>query len=404
MRQTNLPPARLIAGDSTVVPDFFYGRPLGLQVFGPGGTSPASSAAGLAFDECNTAAYSAGVIEDYGGADFVPCGKGGHPMTGQPWSSEMAAVSWNFMVLLIQQELTPTYDAAALAACGPVPDTVTEAYRECAYPVAREIFLPDDIASINGECNLLNPALCDTWRTLQGAIGLQRNVRRAGGNGSHGRRTFVWQSGGEAVLSYNKRNVLGFSMDFAEDVSKSNFSFEFTWIEGLVVGNNNEYDGLSQANDFNLTMSADRPTFINFLNSNRTFFFNWQLFVRYREGWEKGFGDEGPWSFLTTFAASTAYFQDRLAPSAVVVYDIGTQSGAFLPQISYRFTQNFSAAFGMAYFFGKPDYTDQPLTGIAPAGNASDRDSDHLYKSRRNGGLAIVSDRDEIWARIRYTF
>jgi hypothetical protein len=305
------------------------------------------------------------------------------------------------MVLLIQLELQPILEerrgdqidaCTADPACDPLTDLPSD------YEFARALFLDPEA------CSFVNPVLCDGFRALQGAIGLQRNTRRAGGNGVHGRRTFTWQSGGEAILTYNKRNVLGFSMDFAEDNTKANFSFEFTWIEGVPVANNNKYDGLDTANDFNLTISVDRPTFINFLNSNRTFFFNSQLFIRYREGWTKGFTDEGPWNFLWTFTAGTAYFQDRLGANATFVYDIRDQSGAFLTGMSYRFTQNFSVAVGMAYFFAKPDFTDEALAGIAPAGNRSQSDADHLYKTSRSGRFGIVQDRDEIFARIRYTF
>ena len=44
------------------------------------------------------------------------------------------------------------------------------------------------------------------------------------------RRTFTWHSGGEILLEFEKRNVLGASMDFAEDITAANFNFEFTWI------------------------------------------------------------------------------------------------------------------------------------------------------------------------------
>ncbi len=393
-----IPPARDIGGTPTSAPDFFYdgfnaASPAG--VFGNPASGQPNVAAGTAFDNCDAAGYPAALIAEYGGAQFVPCGRGGHPMTGQPFSSEMAALSWNFVAFLVQQDGQAIYDEK-------VADCVTNpADPFCSltpYEQAREVFLDPNA------CSFVQPALCDTFRTLQGTIGLQRNVRKAGGNGTHGRRTFAWQSGGEAILTYNKRNVLGFSMDFAEDVSKANFSFEFTWIEGVDVVNRNQYDDLSTANDFNLTMSVDRPTFINFLNANRTFFFNLQMFVGYREGWEKGQVTEGPWSLLGTFTVATAYFQDRLAPSITTVYDVQTQSGALLTGISYRFTENFSAAVGMAYFFGKPDFVDEPIAGLAPAGNRSTAGPNELYKSGREGGLAIVRDRDELWARLRYTF
>ncbi len=399
-RTVFLPPPRDIGGTQIQAPDFFYAPspfPLTVQaIFGTQGTagSPAR-AAGLAFDSCDTSNYPAALVAEYGGAQFVPCARGGHPMTGQPWSSEMAAVSWNLMVLIIQLEQQAVYDEM-VADCA--VDSSPAFCSLSPYEQARQVFLDPD------NCSFANPALCETFRTLQGTIGLQRNVRKAGGNGTEGRRTMAWQSGGEAILTYNKRNVLGFSMDFAEDISKANFSMEFTWIEGVQVANRNQYDDLDTANDFNLTLSVDRPTFINFLNANRTFFFNWQMFMRYRQGWQKGYTDEGPWSFLTTFAVATGYFQDRLTPSLTTVYDFNTQSGALLPSISYRFTENFSAAVGLAFFYGKPDYIDEQLAGVAPAANRNEAAPDALYKSLREGGLAIVRDRDEVWARVRYTF
>ena len=58
---------------------------------------------------------------------------------------------------------------------------------------------------------------------------------RAGGNGRFGRRDFQWHDGTPLAVRFEKRNVLGFSMDFAEDVTKSNWSLEATWIEGAAV-------------------------------------------------------------------------------------------------------------------------------------------------------------------------
>ena len=122
------------------------------------------------------------------------------------------------------------------------------------------------------------------------------------------------------------------------------------------------------------------------------------------QAYKKGMTAHGPWNFLGTLSVFTGYFQDRLSPGITGVWDISTQSGALITSVSYRFTQNFSAAIGMLFLYGKPDFVDEPLEGLAPAGNRSRADADHLYKSGREGGLAIVRDRDEIWARIRYTF
>merc|ERR1711994_1014089 len=107
-----------------------------------------------------------------------------------------------------------------------------------------------------------------------------------------------WQSGNEIYLYYEKRNVLGFSMDFAEDYTKSNWSMEFTWIEGVPQFDSLSYDLTTKTDDFNLTVSMDRPTFINFLNANRTFFINSQWFFQYRKGWNDQFQSIGPWNVL----------------------------------------------------------------------------------------------------------
>ena len=162
----------------------------------------------------------------------------------------------------------------------------------------------------------------------------------------YGRRDFVWQSGGEGVLQYQKRNVFGFSLDFAEDVTKSNWSSEMTWIANNQYTDNDSFSGRNTSDTVNMTISVDRPTFINFLNPNRTFFFNSQVFFQYITNYKSGFVNNGPFNMLGTFTIQTGYFQDRLLPSVTFVYDLNSNSGAMLPQITYRFTENFSAVGG----------------------------------------------------------
>ena len=97
--------------------------------------------------------------------------------------------------------------------------------------------------------------------------GSQRPELRAGGNGRFGRRDFLWHGGGEALLFYPKRNVLGFSFDFAEDLTKTNWGVEFTWVERPPFASNTSRDLLQESDVYNLTISVDRPTFVNFLNA-----------------------------------------------------------------------------------------------------------------------------------------
>jgi hypothetical protein len=249
------------------------------------------------------------------------------------------------------------------------------------------------------DCTLENISLCDTVRAVVGVTGVQRPEMRAGGNGRFGRRDFIWLGGGEAQLVYTKRNVLGFSMDFAEDLTKTNWSFEFTWVNDDRFGSNRSRSLTQEGDAYNLTISVDRPTFVNFMNANRTFFLNMQLFVGYLPDYNRTYTLDGPFSAIGTFAIATGYFQDRLLPSFVTVYDFGSGSGGVLPQVTWRATQDFSLTFGIAIFYGSPDFSQVPLHQLALANNGGD------FRARtRYGGLSAIEERDEIFMRVRYTF
>jgi hypothetical protein len=204
------------------------------------------------------------------------------------------------------------------------------------------------------------------------------------------------------VLKVDKSNVLGFSMDFAEDVTKSNWGIEFTWVEGLHVGDNDEIDGLAEGVDlYRLTVSVDRPTFVNFLNANRTFFVNTQWFFQYTDEFEASYAGGYQWDVFGVLAVSTGYFQDRLLPSLTLVYFVRNSSAAVLPQITYRFTESFTATFGLAVFSGRDQTRPMPVTGLAPT---SERFGRNAFDSFFEGGLSLVRERDEMFVRLRYTF
>jgi hypothetical protein len=302
-----------------------------------------------------------------------------HPFTGQPWASEMAIVSWNQLMVYVALSFEP--------------DDLLPGDTGITY------FDPEQPFRTDG-CSFAAPAFCGNVGAYQSITGTRRASLRAGGNGRFGRRDFIWHGGGDLALRYEKRNVLGFSTDFAEDVTKSNWSFEFTWIEGTPFSDNDALDATSKADTYNLTVSVDRSTFINFLNQNRTFFFNSQWFFQYVDEYTKGFTSNGPWNMLATFTAATGYYQDRLLPNVTFVYDFRSNSGAVLPSVTYRFTENFSAAFGMAGFFGRYERKKPPLwtPGLV------NRVGNGAYKSFVENGLSPVRERDELYLRIRYTF
>jgi hypothetical protein len=249
------------------------------------------------------------------------------------------------------------------------------------------------------DCSIEVLGNCETVKAVLAVTGVSRPEIRAGGNGRFGRRDFIWLAGGEAFLSYHKRNVLGFSMDFAEDVTKTNWSFEFTWFDDDLFGSSTTRSLVQEGDAYNLTISVDRPTFVNFLNANRTLFMNAQLFIGYLPDYNRSYTVNGPISALGTFAVATGYFQDRLLPSLVFIYDFQSKSGGILPQVTYRVSQDFSITAGMAFFYGSPQFADVPVFQLAPANNGGSFRSRTSYQ-----GLSAIAERDEVFLRIRYTF
>jgi hypothetical protein len=309
-----------------------------------------------------------------------------HPFTGQQFQNELAALSWNFLMGLVGFSLPP------------------RAFGDRTGP--RDAPRPQDFDSADpfraGGCSFREPQWCSNVAAILRLSGTRRNDMLAGGNGTFGRRDFVWHSGGVGVLRVDKSNVLGFSMDFAEDVTKSNWGVEFTWVEGLHVGDNDERDGLADGVDlYRLTVSVDRPTFVNFMNANRTFFINTQWFFQYTDEFQKSYTGGYQWDVFGVLAISTGYFQDRLLPSLTAVYFVRNSSAAVLPQVTYRFTENFAASVGLAVFSGREQTRTMPLTGLAPA---SERFGRNAYDSFFEPGLSLVRERDEIFLRLRYTF
>jgi hypothetical protein len=296
-----------------------------------------------------------------------------HPFTGQPFRSEMAALSWNALVGFIAFSSAPDVDIS--------------------------VFDVNDILRTDG-CSFRKPQFCSNVHSIYYVTGVRRNDILAGGNGQFGRRDFVWSGGRSLVLRYQKLNVLGFSTDFAEDLTKSNWGIEFTWEDDVFEGDNDAYLGYQPVNRYNLTVSIDRPTFINFLNANRTFFINTQWFFQYIEGYERSFTNNGPLNVLAVLTINTGYLEDRLQPALTLVYDFGSNSGAAIPQVTYRYTSDFSATIGMAVFTGREEPRVMALHPTA-LGSRAGRGR---YRDFVENGLSAVRDRDEIFLRIRYTF
>jgi hypothetical protein len=259
----------------------------------------------------------------------------------------------------------------------------------------------DPITMRSTVCTLAEPLKCEFMAAFFETTAVQRPERKAGGNGRYGRRDMSWLSGSSLDLFYQRRNVFGISTDFAEDWSKTTWGVDFTWIEDAPYINNKADRGFSLEDTLNLTMSIDRPTFVNFLNANRTIFFNTQLFLRYipRYKGDKTFNVPGPVSLLATFTAFTGFWQDRLMTFVTLIHEVQSNSGGQIVTMNYRFSESFSVTIGMSSFYGKP--TEERVLARNPVTRFHTGD----FEQRSNfWGLSALAKRDELFVSLRKTF
>jgi hypothetical protein len=257
------------------------------------------------------------------------------------------------------------------------------------------------IAGPGSGCSLETPLYCDFLNSIFETSAVQRPEIRAGGNGRYGRRDMTWLSGSEVDLFYERRNVMGVSLDFAEDWSQTTWGIDFTWIEDAPYINQRAENGYSKEDTLNLTMSIDRPTFVNFLNANRTIFFNSQLFLRYIPGYKRRdtFDVDGPFSLLATLTAFTGFWQDRLLTFMTLIHEVESNSGGQIFQMTYRYSESFSVTVGLSSFYGDP--SRQRVLDISPVTRFHTAD----FTQRTNfRGLSAISQRDELFFVIRKTF
>ena len=251
-----------------------------------------------------------------------------------------------------------------------------------------------------------SPVFCRSASALLGATGQTLPFKRAGGDGSFGRRDFLWHGGRQLALRYQKLNVLGFGLDFAEDFTKTSWGIEFSWTSDKLIGNTRTFSGLSDVDDMVLSISIDRPTFFNFVNPNRSFFLNFQFFMRYIRGFDGSSSDhdgnvgsaEGPFSGLVTFTFFTGYFQDRLAPRTTLVWDPTTNNGGILWGLSYRWSGNFTTSLSANHFFGHPAKVQRADFPAVLFGD------NKLNGEALVRGLAAVRSEDSFALTVRYSW
>ncbi|MFT4583233.1 MAG: hypothetical protein ACI915_002578 [Gammaproteobacteria bacterium] len=165
--------------------------------------------------------------------------------------------------------------------------------------------------------------------------------------------------------------LIGTSADFYVDYIKSAFRVELAWTEGEEFADTSKARLFSESDVIRWVVGWDRPTYIRFLNPNRTFLLSGQIFGQHLLDHERfsnprpeisngGGGNGGQigfqdWdhSFIGTFLIQGFYANDRIQPRFITAYDIRAKAGVIGPAVDWLINDNWRMTFGANVKFGR---------------------------------------------------
>lgn len=253
--------------------------------------------------------------------------------------------------------------------------------------------------------------------------------------------------------------LVGTSADFYIDKIKSAFRVELAWTDGEEFADTSKVRLFSESDVIRWVVGWDRPTYIRFLNPNRTFLLSGQVFGQHLLNYDRGLNPAnserladgrtlvgaGPvrgisdpvggqigfqdweYNFIGTFLIQGFYANDRIQPRLITAYDIRAQAGVIGPAVDWLINDSWRMTFGANVKFGKSRNNaddGRTVNGAAPftAGSACTGteaacvpglDDFASLGSRlgyeplgrfRSGPIGMAQDEDELQLLIRYRF
>ncbi|MGE0482579.1 MAG: DUF1302 family protein [Gammaproteobacteria bacterium] len=224
--------------------------------------------------------------------------------------------------------------------------------------------------------------------------------------------------------------LVGASADYYWDWVKSALRFELAYTDGEEFADTSQPRLFSESNVVRWVVGWDRPTYIRFLNENRTFLLSAQVFGQHLLDHERftapngtgakiGFQD---WdhNLIATFLFQGFYMNDRLQPRLIQAYDVRAQAYVMSPGVDWLINDNWRVVFAANLKFGKGrnDADDgrtanafPPFTcSTGPCGPGLEHES---VGSRigfeplgrfRSGPIGMAQHEDELQLMVRYQF
>ena len=218
-------------------------------------------------------------------------------------------------------------------------------------------------------------------------------------------------AGGQTSQEFRQSHTLGLAMDYFESWSGVVMRIESSWTFDELVNNTHSVDWVDKSDVMRFSLGFDRPTFIPFLNKDRTFFLSLQIFDTWywdHEG-DKNTGyfvDEHNW--ITTFFFVGNYMRDTLKPTGFYVWEEYSNSHVAGLNLEWLIDNHWSVKGGF-HIIWEGDENKTHDTG--PFSNFMTIGSNGRQNPFVNGslgparqGIGALRNYDEIFFELKYQF
>lgn len=154
-------------------------------------------------------------------------------------------------------------------------------------------------------------------------------------------------------MHFPRVNLVGGSMDFEWEKANAAVRIEAAYTSGEEFANSLKPQLFSENDVFRSVIGIDRPTFIPWINPNRTTLFSAQLFYQHIFDHEKRraeFGDVGmpDWkdNAIATLLIKAFLAGDRISPQLITAYDFKARALVTSPQIDWVVNDKLKLTFG----------------------------------------------------------
>lgn len=225
--------------------------------------------------------------------------------------------------------------------------------------------------------------------------------------------------GGQTHIAYKQAHTTGMAIDYFEPWSGVVFRVESSITLDEIVNNTRKADWVDQSDVMRWSIGLDRPTFIPWLNKDRTFFLSMQLFDTWyldHEG-DKNTGyfvDEH--NFIWTFFFLGNYMRDTLKPTGFLVWEEMANSWTAGLNIEWLMDNHWSIKAGLhTIWAGDNNYTHDsgPFTsfiagGTGDGGRVPGAGASYPYQQSIFGvareGIGALRNNDELFLQLKYQF